>query len=342
VHLVGSDGTPLGQQDRRQEGARVDPGEVRVERYRFPVHLTAAPGQYTLIAGAYVSYADGSWQRLATAQGEQVVALSNVAVEAASLPPVTMHPVRASFAGTSPVLIGVDYDDTLPEQRRVYLHWQAGPEVVVARLWAGEQVVAQGNVPAGEGYVTVALDVPPGTQDLRLEVLRAASTRVDARRGAWGVARPTPLALPRPRARQHYLPFGSKMILVDAQLGADWQVGQAARVALRFVSQRPVVLDYVVSVGVQGQVATDAPSDWVPALGAIPTFKWVRGTEVNDVHLIQVDQIQALDGAGTEAEVSVGVYDAFTTAALPPLDERIARQGRASVGLGRVWVAGGE
>jgi hypothetical protein len=81
----------------------------------------------------------------------------------------------------------------------------------------------------------------------------------------------------------------------------------------------------------------------VPALGAIPTFKWVRGAQVSDVHLIAVDALE-LDGltpSGDQSpmvQVSVGVYDAFTTAALPPLDERIARQGRANIEIGRVWV----
>jgi hypothetical protein len=67
----------------------------------------------------------------------------------------------------------------------------------------------------------------------------------------------------------------------------------------------------------------------------MPTFKWVRGSRVCDVHLVRV-----LDGAGAEVEVSVGVYDAFTTVALPPLDERIARLGRVGVGLGRAAVSG--
>ena len=99
------------------------------------------------------------------------------------------------------------------------------------------------------------------------------------------------------------------------------------------VGQRPLVGDYVVSVGVLGQVVTDTPSDWVPALGAIPTFKWVRGSQVRDVHPIAV-----IEGGGRDAEVTVGVYEAFTTAGLSPLDERIARLGRSGVGLGQVTV----
>jgi hypothetical protein len=56
------------------------------------------------------------------------------------------------------------------------------------------------------------------------------------------------------------------------------------------------------------------------------------------VALIEAD-VRSPEGAVLPTvEVSVGVYDAFTTAALPPLDERIARLGRAGLGLGRVEV----
>jgi hypothetical protein len=337
VHLVGENGVPVGQRDRGQVGAHDVPGEVRVDRFRFPVHLSASPGEYRLIAGAYVTADDGSWQRMTTPRGEDILALSDVSVDAAPLPAVTSHPVRVPYVGAVPALqslalLGVDYDDTLPDQRRVYLHWRAGREPVQVRLWTGGQVVAKGRVPAAEqGYVTTALDVPPGARDLRLEVQRLSEARTVPRRGMWGVLCSKPVALPDPGASSRYVPFGAKMVLVDAQLEDEWQVGRDARVALRFVSQQPIVGDYVVSVGVLGEANTDAPSDWVPALGAIPTFKWVRGARVRDVHLIQV-----LDGPEGEVEISVGVYDAFTAAALPPLDERIARLGRTGVGLGRV------
>jgi hypothetical protein len=54
--------------------------------------------------------------------------------------------------------------------------------------------------------------------------------------------------------------------------------------------------------------------------------------------LIQVTSLQESEALQPQVEVSVGVYDAFTTAALPPLDERIARLGRAGVRLGQVPV----
>jgi hypothetical protein len=51
------------------------------------------------------------------------------------------------------------------------------------------------------------------------------------------------------------------------------------------------------------------------------------------VHLIKV-----FPDASGEAELTLGIYDAFTTSSLPPLDERIARQGRVGVPLRRISV----
>jgi hypothetical protein len=126
------------------------------------------------------------------------------------------------------------------------------------------------------------------------------------------------------------MPFGGKLALVGARTGGQWVTGGRGRVALRFLGLRPIVRDYVVSVGAFGSAATDAPSDGVPAIGALPTFKWIGGSIVHDAHLIRVL------GSG-EAELTLGLYDAFTTVALPPLDERVARQGR--VGVAVEWVS---
>lgn len=150
-------------------------------------------------------------------------------------------------------------------------------------------------------------------------------------RGAWGILRPAPQPLPDPGpGAAHYVAFGGKLALIGVRAGGEWRQGGQGRVAMRFLGLRPIVRDYVISVGASGSATTDAPSDWVPAIGAMPTFKWIGGSMVNDVHLIRVL-------GGGEAELTLGIYDAFTTAALPPLDERFARQGRAGIPL--KWVS---
>jgi hypothetical protein len=332
VHVVGADDVPLGQEDRRHFAAPTyEPGEVVVDRYEFPVYPTAAPGAYRLIAGVYLTFDDGSWQRLQAGDGRDAVTLATVSVAPSPLPPVTMHPSHKPFVG-GPTLVGVDYDDTLPDQRRVYLHWRVSDRPILAQLYTGNQRIAQGWVPGDErgGYVTTVLDVPAGTTDLTVQ------GNVDttlSRRGAWGTVWGTPIPLPAPRSRQHYLPFGGKLALVGASADATWQSGDLERVTLHFLGLRSVVRDYVVSVGVHGGGVTMLPSDWVPALGAIPTFKWVRGSQVRDIHLIDVPS-----DANGEAEWTLGIYDAFTARALPPLDERIARLGRSMVPLHTVFV----
>jgi hypothetical protein len=335
VQLLGPDGVPMGQRDLRHDAApSYEPGEVLIDRYQFPVFVTAPPKDHRLIAVAYFQQ-DGSPKRLSLPGGGDAVELPPIAIRPAALPPVTQSPRYRPFAG-GPTLVGVDYDDTLPEQRRVYLHWRTGDSPAVAQLWAGEQLLAQKEVWASQqrGYVTTALDVPPGTQHLRL-VLRpnGESDQPLPHRGAWGVRTTTPVTLGRPQGRHHYLPLGGKLALTGVQASDTWRPGETERVALRFLSLRPIVLDYVVSVGVQGERFVDGPSDSVPAIGAMPTFKWVRGSQIIDMHLMPV----LLDASG-QAVLTLGLYDAFTAQGLPPLDERIARLGLAGVPLQEIHV----
>jgi hypothetical protein len=336
VHLNGRDGVPLGQSDRRHDAAPTYmPGEVLIDRYEFPVLLHAAPGTYRLVGGVYVTFEDGTWQRLTTAGGQDAVSLGSVSIMPTSLPPVTTHALRRHFADGI-TLTGIDYDDSFPAQRRVYLHWQAGERDAIALLYSDGQTIARERIPGSdrEGYVTTVLDVPSGTRNLELGVLAADGNRPLPYRGAWGRTRTKPLLLPAPRDRQHYLPFGGKLALTGVGVQDEWTAGEQARVALDFVGLRPIVHDYVVSVSVHGERVAIPPSDWVPALGAIPTFKWVRDSRVRDVHLIDLPA----DASG-KVEVALGIYDAFANQrALAPLDERLMRLGRPMVPLANVEI----
>jgi len=92
---------------------------------------------------------------------------------------------------------------------------------------------------------------------------------------------------------------------------------------LRFRGQRPLERDYVVSTALTGVNPDDTWSwrtshDTVPALGAIPTLKWVRGSRVLDPHRMTIP----VDASDVPAVASFLVYDHFTQRLLPPLDER--------------------
>ncbi len=334
VHLLAPDGTPLGQQDRRHYAAPAYlHGEVLIDRYEFPTLLQSAPGEYALTAGAYLNFDDGTWQRLTAPNGADSVYLDRVGIAPNALPPVTLHGRQQHFVAsgrTGPTLVGVDYDDSFPGQRRVYTHWRVNAEQPFAvTLFQDAQPVARARSTSGPaGYITLALDIAPDDSDLSLAVDGYAA------RAAWGLTRSRPIALPRPAAGQHYLPFGGKLALTGVDVQAHWAAGQQARVALRFLGLQPIVHDYVVSVSVYGEPVNLPPSDWVPALGAIPTFKWVRGSLITDVHLIDLPA-----GASGQAEIALGIYDAFVnTRALAPLDERFTRLGRPTVPLQTITV----
>jgi hypothetical protein len=122
-----------------------------------------------------------------------------------------------------------------------------------------------------------------------------------------------------------YLVFGGVMALV----GADWVgTGHEVVVDLEWLSLKPLVRDYTVSVQLLGQTGWRAQADGTPALGAIPTLKWIRGTRVVDRHRIELPA-----GATGPADIQVSVYDAFTQAPLGVLDDRFqqAGQGQAAV-----------
>jgi len=325
VHLLGPDGVLLGQQDRRHWAAPgYRAGEVLIDRYDLPIALHVVPGRYTLVAGVYMSFDDGTWQRMTTGSGHDVVHLAEIDIRSNDVPPVTRHPLQCRFVG-GPTLIGVDYDDTLAGQRRVYTHWRvnAGQSLAIT-FWQNGQPIAHAQAPAGQaGYITLATDFPSEADNLALSV------DGHSMRGLWGLKREGPISLPHQRGHQHYLPFGGKLALTGVDVQMHRPAGQQARVALSFLSLQPIVEDYVISVNVRGERIAVPPSDWVPALGAIPTFKWIRGSQITDVHLIDLPA----DAQG-QGEVALGIYDAFVnTRALQPLDERFTRLGRPTVPL---------
>ncbi|HIP97698.1 MAG TPA: hypothetical protein EYH32_10840 [Anaerolineae bacterium] len=106
---------------------------------------------------------------------------------------------------------------------------------------------------------------------------------------------------------------------------------------VRWLGARPLLRDYDVSISL-----ADAAGGWftqhdsVPALGAVPTLKWLRGSRVTDAHFLPVPA----DAAPGTASLRLTVYDAFTLRPLTPLDERIIRLGMgATVPLGEVAVS---
>ena len=114
--------------------------------------------------------------------------------------------------------------------------------------------------------------------------------------------------------------------------------GATLRLSPRFLSLRPLTQDYSVSVGLKAiDGSWERKSDGTPALGAIPTLKWLGGWIVEDPH----DLALRSDTPDGEAAITLSLYDAFTLAPLQVLDERLVRQGQGTyIEMGRMQIVG--
>lgn len=323
VQLVGPGGV-AGQSDVTYGVGRVAVGEVVVDSYRFALRPDTGPGEYRLIGGVYITYPDGRWERLRTADGLDAIDLGGVQVRPRPAAPPTMHPLQVTW-GDGSRLVGVDYDDSVAGQRRVYLHWYrpAGTGDVDLTLLRDGQAVGRTRLRsvAEAGYQTVACEVSPADTLLRLRV--TAGERTVSLLGPWHRAASQEVALPTCAPGARYLDLGGEMVLVHARWRPEVpEPGVTLSAELRFLASRPLAQDYTVSLSLEGD-GWRAQHDGTPALGAIPTLKWLAGWQVRDPRLLAVPG----EAAG-RARLRLTVYDAFTLSPLPVGDDRLARAGQ--------------
>ena len=103
--------------------------------------------------------------------------------------------------------------------------------------------------------------------------------------------------------------FADQMQLMRANIERRDDV---AIVDLDWLALQPLTADYVVSVRLEGDGFFKS-HDGVPALGAIPTLKWLGGSRISDRHII------SLGGYRGPLRGRVLVYDAATGLPLPKL-----------------------
>jgi hypothetical protein len=345
VHLLGPQGA-VGQGDIVHHARDYLPGEVRVDTYRFPLLLHTPPGEYRLITGFYYDAGSGL-QRLST-QGANYLLLANVRVRSARESAATLHPLNQRFADGL-MLRGVDYDRSVPGQMRLYLHWQRPESPLVWGAWPKPQtqsvfirlarqgtLIAQAEMPSLEPgrAATVALDVPDGPERLMLSLASAEGQPVPPL-GPWHLPSAPGLPLRPPRGEAHYIPLGGEMAFIGFERPpGSMTIGQRLWLRPRFLALRPLVADYTVSVGLRRrELSWEEKTDSTPALGAIPTLKWVRGWLVEDAHLLAI----AEDAPSGRAAVTLEVYDASTLEPLRVLDERLVAAGQGTqLELGQV------
>ena len=282
AHLTGSDGLLYAQQDLP---ALPQPDGISITQFRLTPRLDAQPGGYTLLVGAYDS------KSLATADGEERIPLADLPVSGRIHPQATSNRLRRIIPGEEPLqLVGYDWDNTLPGQQRLYLHWQTAA-----------------------GYQTEVRDGDDGT--------------LPAYIGPWGILSNSWSRVTQPGSG-YYIPFGQGIVWHGEQLDDNQSLsaGQSLTLAQRFLSSQPVMRDYTVSVRLIGYEEDGYHWAWwdlddaIPAMGAIPTLKWIGGSQVQSPHFVQVNDDAP---SGQQIGAALNLYDAFTNRLLPILDERI-------------------
>jgi len=315
AQLIGPDGHRWSAaEDPRHQAGAITAGEVVIDRFVVYPLLHASPGDYHLVVGAYSS--DG---RLTTGDGSDAVQLSTVRVHPSTTRPVTEHRRLVRFDG-GPTLIGVDFDVGEGGAVRTYLHWAGPGELTQIHLTAADDAdMTTSRVPAlkrGE-YATIAVD-RAGIPD-QVTVLDGEAPR------RWNLLFRRPVRLPSPKRTARYIAVGDAMVLTrfDAPVGG-FDPGSSVSLGLHFRGQRPLERDFIVSASLTG-LEPDSTWSWrashdtVPALGAIPTLKWIHGSAVLDPHRMTIPP-----GASPVPVVGTFlVYDHFTQRLLPPLDERL-------------------
>lgn len=327
VQLIGPKGV-LGQGDRLHRADQIAPGALQVDSHTLALLWHAEPGVYQLIGGFYYLADDGTWQRCLTGGADHVV-LGEVQVAARAASPASEHPLRVAFAGGY-TLVGYDYDRGVPGQTRLYLHWQrttvwaGSTEADRARvtLWRGQEAAGAAELPplASGQAATVAIDLPGEPDGLGL-TLEAPGGEPLAWAGPWHLRRSAKLRLRLPEYDRRYVPMGGGV----AYLGLDVARDDGLSLASRWLALEPLVRDYAVSVGAQTDLG-EAKNDGTPAMGAIPTLKWLRGWRVDDRRSVPL----LAEGAPNVQSYSVEMYDAFTLAPLQVLDERLVREGQGT------------
>jgi hypothetical protein len=317
LRLVGEDGTHVAQADRAL-GTDAAPGEVRFERLVLPIYPTLPPGRYQLLLGAY-AVTEAGFESLAADTGETSSALGWLEVAAAARPPFTLHRREIPFAG-GPTLSGVDYDRSVPDALRIVLHWRGpaeGGESV--RVWTGDGAEATASLPpiAAGAHQTVAVHLPePADGPLQL-ALADTSARGRAAAGPWGWT-VQEIRLPTPAPDARFVALGDAMAVIGAS-ARPASAGDTMVVDVTLVALRPLTADASTSVRLMGDDGRWlAAHDIQPALGAVPTLKWIRGSRVIDRHLLPIPE----DFTGASVYATIVAYERFRLTPLLPMDGR--------------------
>lgn len=292
VHLVGFDGQIYGQQD---VVLRPQPEGLTLTRFWLTPRYGAQPGDFAV--------------RLVASQGEELLTdtnglpthtISTLAVQPMSQRPYTANPTYRPLVEDARILIGYDFDNTLPTQTRLYLHWQTAA-----------------------GYWTQTVDLSPDTP-----------FTLPATHGIFSMPN-SQFSIHNPQFT-HYVPLGQAIVWTGSTppLSQSKIKNPQSPITLSqtFHATRPVLRDLGISVRLLGFEpdgvtwawrTPDAADNDIPALGGIPTLKWIAGSTIYHPRTLAIDPAAY---AGQQIGGLVRPYDVFTNRPLPILDERLTNQ----------------
>jgi hypothetical protein len=323
VWMTDNDGQRLTQADRYLVPGYI-PGEVRFERQVLPLYPDTPPGEYNLNLQVYSTGEEGfeTWTVQPGADlpvdSGTTLKLATLTVHPDSTQAVTLHPLGIPFED-GPTLVGVDYDRSMPGSLRLYLHWM-GPMQGEEQIHVGGNTIQLPALPE-DTYHTAVLDLPGETTGLIPLTLIEADGQTKTAAGPWGWSL-RELRLPAPSRTARFVPLAGEMALIDVSPAGSksFSPGDELLLRLTFLALKPLVDDDSISVRL-----LDENGQWrylhdlQPALGAIPTLKWIRGSRVTDPHPLLVP----LDIDGDVLRASLVVYERFRGNVLPPMDGRM-------------------
>ena len=203
---------------------------------------------------------------------------------------------------------------------------QADQTLPTTRYHANDVLVARFRV-------APLMDVPPGDYAIMTGIYSTSSGALEALK-ADGQERVTlttaTVAADRRLVKPNGIALAGGITLAGstASLSGEVHPGERLTLDLTFTAARPILRDYVISVQMTGQ-GWRVTDDNVPALGAIPTLKWIAGASITDRHVLTIPA----NAAPGPATISVIVYDNFTQEPLALLDAELIKQGQ-SIPLG--------
>lgn len=284
------------------------------------IFARAQPEGITLTQFRLTPRSREGYRTIRLGSGAETVELGEMYVWPATLPPATQHPIyRPVIQKPGLTLVGYDWDTTFPGQPRLYYHWKSSV-----------------------GYISTVAD-EPNLQTMSEIVM------------PWGIPQPYWI-VPPPQPGDHYVPLGQGIVWMGNSL-SDLQTAVSPNhqiaIPMQFINGRPILRDYVISTRLVGYEEDNFTWAWcdlvdgIPAMGGIPTLKWIGGSQIQSPRTIVFPSrtepatftdfcqsekpapsapILYVDNAATNGQTAAGlliVYDAFTNRPLPILDERI-------------------